>query len=126
MKESHPNLWDISSAGHMSAGESAEESAARELKEELGISFDPSELNYLFTLASSDTKQNEKYINNEFNLVYLIRKDLDINSLTLQKEEVSEVAWMPLEKLADLAKHGDPAFVEHPEEYKRLYEFITV
>lgn len=126
IKESRPNLWDISSAGHISAGESAEISATRELKEEIGIPIDPSELTYLFTLKSSSTQHDGKYIDNEYNLVYLLRIDLDINKLVLQKEEVSEVAWMALEKLAELAIHDDPTFVKHTEEYKRLYEFITV
>jgi isopentenyl-diphosphate Delta-isomerase len=35
-KESYPGLWDISAAGHITAGDSIRNAAIRELKEELG------------------------------------------------------------------------------------------
>ena len=36
-KDRHPLLWDSSAAGHVEAGEEYDETAARELKEELGV-----------------------------------------------------------------------------------------
>ena len=36
-KITYPGLWDVSCAGHVSAGESATTSALRELEEELGV-----------------------------------------------------------------------------------------
>ena len=36
-KDRHPLAWDSSAAGHVNAGEEYDESAARELREELGI-----------------------------------------------------------------------------------------
>jgi 16S rRNA (adenine1518-N6/adenine1519-N6)-dimethyltransferase len=36
-KDTHPGKWDSSAAGHVDAGESYEESARRELREEIGI-----------------------------------------------------------------------------------------
>ena len=36
-KDTHPGKWDSSTAGHVDAGESYEESARRELREELGV-----------------------------------------------------------------------------------------
>src|SRR5205823_13805800 len=36
-KDRHPLLWDSSAAGHVMAGESYDETAKRELQEELGI-----------------------------------------------------------------------------------------
>ena len=124
IKQSHPDLWDISSAGHISAGESPEASAIRELEEELGVRAEPTEFKYLFTITESSTQHEGKYIDNEFDLVYLIHKDLDLNNLTLQKEEVSAVSWMPISKLLELSKDEDKAFVDHPEEYNHLYEVI--
>ena len=121
---SNPNLWDISSAGHISAGESTELSASRELDEELGIKAEFSEFQYLFTLKESSVQHNGKYIDNEYQLVYLVKKDLHLHDLTLQKEEVSEVAWMPISKLGELAEHGDPTFLKHADEYKKLYETL--
>jgi 16S rRNA (adenine1518-N6/adenine1519-N6)-dimethyltransferase len=36
-KDRHPLAWDSSAAGHVNAGEEYDQSAARELREELGI-----------------------------------------------------------------------------------------
>jgi isopentenyl-diphosphate delta-isomerase type 1 len=124
IKQSNPNLWDISAAGHISAGESAETSAIRELQEEIGIKVEPSELEYLFSITEFGTQYNGKYIDNEFDLVYLVHKDLNLNDLVLQKEEVSEVAWMPVSKLLELDRGEDKTFCYHSEEYKKLYEAI--
>ena len=49
-KENWPDLWDISVAGHVSAGESAIDAAIREAREELGLSLHARELTHLGTL----------------------------------------------------------------------------
>ena len=36
-KDAHPSRWDSSAAGHLNAGQTYDETAARELKEELGV-----------------------------------------------------------------------------------------
>ena len=43
-KDSFPGCYDISSAGHIPAGDSYFKSAKRELKEELGVEIDENEL----------------------------------------------------------------------------------
>jgi 16S rRNA (adenine1518-N6/adenine1519-N6)-dimethyltransferase len=37
-KDKHPQLWDSSAAGHLNSGQEYDETAGRELMEELGIS----------------------------------------------------------------------------------------
>jgi isopentenyldiphosphate isomerase len=44
IKESSPGLWDISAAGHMSAGESVLEAVHKEISEELGIKISSDDL----------------------------------------------------------------------------------
>lgn len=48
-KDSWPGRWDISSAGHLSAGDESLPAAIRELEEELGLIFPADEFEYLFT-----------------------------------------------------------------------------
>src|SRR5580700_3959092 len=50
-KENWPNLWDVSVAGHISAGEAPVEAALREAQEELGVTLVPGECSHLFTVA---------------------------------------------------------------------------
>ena len=46
-KDTFPGLWDISVAGHISAGETPTEGALRELKEEIGLEVQPDQLELL-------------------------------------------------------------------------------
>lgn len=46
--DSYPDLWDISTAGHISAGEDSITSALRETEEELGLKLKAENFNYLF------------------------------------------------------------------------------
>jgi 16S rRNA (adenine1518-N6/adenine1519-N6)-dimethyltransferase len=50
-KDRHPCVWDSSAAGHVDAGEDYDETAARELEEELGIT---AELQRMVKLPASD------------------------------------------------------------------------
>ena len=52
-KDSFPGCYDISSAGHIPAGFSFEDSAVRELKEELGIDAKVEDLSFCGDLFSS-------------------------------------------------------------------------
>jgi len=55
-KDRHPLKWDSSAAGHVSAGENYDETARRELKEELGI--DPL-LERIFRVTASSRTDHE-------------------------------------------------------------------
>ncbi len=83
-----------------------------------------SEVEHLFTIREQEVQQNGSYIDNEIQDVFLIKKDLNLADLTLQEEEVSEVAWMPVEKLYELATEGDKNFAPHPEQHKKLFELL--
>jgi isopentenyldiphosphate isomerase len=91
-KENHPGLWDISAAGHLSAGEDAMTAAVREVGEEIGLAIDASELRYLATLRESFVLNGGTYLDNEIHDVFLVIRDVDPSSLRLQPEEVDAVA----------------------------------
>jgi len=55
-KDRHPLKWDSSAAGHVTAGESYDETARRELKEELGVDVP---LERIFKLAASARTDHE-------------------------------------------------------------------
>ncbi len=94
-KESYPGLYDTSSAGHIPAGEEPLPSALRELQEELGIKADPGDLEYAGTFHIKYEKEfhGKLFKDNEVTRVYVYSKAVDAADLTLQKEEVDEVAW---------------------------------
>ena len=123
-KDSHPNEWDISAAGHLSAGETSEQAIVKELYEELGVKINKTDYKYLFTIANQSTSKGGTFINNEFDDVYLIKLDLDLSKLVLQKEEVSEVKWIDPLELLKAYENKDVFFVQHEEEYTKLLTYL--
>jgi isopentenyldiphosphate isomerase len=124
-RESFPGTWDVSSAGHVSSGESPIEAAKKELFEELGIRAAHHELHPLFSVTTSSVQHNGLFIDNEISDVYLFRKNTGIADLSLQRSEVTEARYFPLNTLRRIAGSPDPDFAPHPEEYRRLYEFLS-
>ncbi len=82
-------------------------------------------LDFLFTVIQS--KINKNYINNEFNEVYLVKMDLDISMIVIQKEELTEIKFIHFAELEKLINSdNDEIFVSHDEEYKKLFELLRM
>jgi isopentenyldiphosphate isomerase len=124
-KESFPGVWDVSSAGHISAGETSPEGAGKEVLEELGVKIAKRDFSYLFTIKNSCNLHNGSFIDNEFSDVYLVKKDFLISDLSLQPSEVSDARYIHYAILKKIADTGDPLFAPHPEEYMRLFEYLA-
>lgn len=103
-KDSYPGCYDISSAGHIPAGDGFLESALRELSEELGVCAEASELIYCgrrrfdFCAVFHGREFRDCQISN----VYALRRDMEADAFTLQASEVSAVLWMDLDRCADM------------------------
>nr|XP_018453399.1 PREDICTED: nudix hydrolase 3-like [Raphanus sativus] len=127
-KDSWPGQWDISSAGHISAGETSLISAQRELEEELGVKLPKDAFEKLFVFLQECVINDGKFINNEFNDVYLVTilHPIPLEAFTLQKEEVSAVKYIPYEEYRDLLSKEDPAYVPYDlnGDYGKLFDII--
>lgn len=123
-KESYANLWDISVAGHVEAGADATTAALRELSEELGLKIDPKNLQYLFTVKESALLNNGTFHKNEFHDIFLLRMDLEIADIKLQKEEVAEIKFFNLQELEKSITKNQQDYVPHGEEYRKLFLFL--
>jgi len=105
-KDSYPGCYDISSAGHIPAGMEFEESAIRELKEELGVSASPDELVFCGdrTITADDEFFDKEFHDRQFSRVFFLQCDLDESKFTLQKDEVECVLWMDLDECIEAVK----------------------
>ena len=105
-KDSHPGCYDISSAGHIPAGEDFISSALRELKEELGYDAKPEQLIYCGQrqFEFQQTFHGKLFHDNQVSNVYLMWLDQEPEQFTLQKEEISEVRWMELKECIQKVK----------------------
>ena len=122
-KDSYPNMWDISSAGHLTAGDDSLSGAVREIKEELGVDILPEQLTLIGTRKSS-SRPGPTFINNEFNDVYLLRLSLDVNKAVLQEEEVSEIRYVPIDELKQMIKNRDKSLLMHDDEFQMLFNAL--
>ncbi|MCD7894064.1 MAG: NUDIX domain-containing protein [Erysipelotrichaceae bacterium] len=125
-KDSFPNCLDTSSAGHVEAGMNFDDTALKELREELGIIVDASEIHYEYKMRySSIDKFYEKIFNNqEIIYIYTLKKDIDISELKLQKEEVSDAVWLDGDEISDRLHHKDPEFCIFEDEYDKVLKII--
>ncbi len=103
-KEIYPNTWDISAAGHVSAGQTPEQTAIRETKEELGLDIAESELTLIGVTRAVRFIPNKGWTHRVFDYNYLVRQDnLDPATLTLQAEETTAAEWRDINAVeADL------------------------
>ena len=123
-KESFPNLWDISCAGHIIAGQTSINAAIREAREELGMAIQEKDLEYLFTVKSRSMQHGGTLVDNEINDVYLVEKDRAISEMRIQKEEISEVKWIPVDILKEALASERQDFAPHKEEYEKLFNIL--
>lgn len=123
-KESHPGLWDVSCAGHITAGDSNLQAAVRELKEELDITVRPDELKRMFTVESHYVLNNGMYKDNELVDVYLLRKDIDIQMLKLQPGEVESAKMISVDTFRTCVCAKDSSFVPHWKAYQNLLDYL--
>lgn len=123
-KRAYPNLWDISAAGHVSAGQTSLEAAKRETEEELGLGLPDSMFEYLFTVEEHVVLNNGTYVNNEFQDVYLVRSDVNLSELKLPADEVSEVRWVGIEEFRSWINGEGKKLVPHDEEFTLLLNHL--
>lgn len=119
-KDSNPNMLDISSAGHLSAGDDSLSGAVRELKEELNLDVKAEDLKFIKTLKHS-SKYTETFINNEFDDMYILKTDKDINDMRYQEEEISEIFFVPYKKFKEMVNNKQPDLLMHNDEFEILF-----
>jgi isopentenyl-diphosphate delta-isomerase len=98
-KDYWPGLWDISVAGHVSAGETPEQAVIREMEEEIGIKVNISQLKKIEIRKSQKNVNKLNYHNREFNPVYLFRFDGDISKFKPKDKEVEDVKFISFDEL---------------------------
>lgn len=90
-KDANPGKWQSFFGGHLKAGQTYEQNAVEELKEELGINANSRDLIPLYIRKSESAKH--------FAQVYVLRWDGSINDLHFDDDEVVKIMWFSQDEL---------------------------
>jgi isopentenyldiphosphate isomerase len=122
-KDTFPNRWDISSAGHIEVGQDSKATAVREVAEELGIQVkdgsggtcnEDDELIFAFTCPAPQAPQGC----NCYEDVYFLTRDKDHCKFAIGEAEVTEVRWVEIERLKQALENEESDYVPRVAAYR--------
>ena len=127
-KDSHPGCYDISSAGHIGAGDEALESALRELEEELGIKAKQEDLlefgvqykNYEGEFYGRPFRDNQRSI------LYLYKEPINMDELVLQESEIESVIWMDYKEALEAIRENTMKHCIYEEEFLKVGKALGI
>jgi isopentenyl-diphosphate delta-isomerase len=121
-KTLHPLLWDVSVAGHVDAGETVEEGAVREIKEEIGLKIKKKRLQKIGVFECFQSYDNG-IVDNEFHHTFLVEFDYFPTDLTPQEDEVESLKLVSMYDFSEMIDHCGKN-LHLVESNKPYYEFV--
>ena len=111
-KKGWSNMWDITVGGCAVAGDTSQDAAEREVREEIGLELDLQDERPTMTTT----------FEGGFDDYYVLTRDVDLSSLHLQYEEVQTVRWA--EKGEILRMIDDGQFISYEKSLIELLFFF--
>lgn len=102
-KRFNPNKWGLC-AGHVDSGETLEDTAVREVKEEVGLDITTDDLH---VLENMEVRKRET--NSQITRYYYVICNKEI--FEIQKEELSEVKWFKISDIINMIHNKDDSIV---------------
>ncbi len=96
-KRAWPGVWDLTAGGGSVSGDSSQSAVARELYEELGIDMSFEGERPFITV----------HFTQGFDDIYVVEREVDLATLRLQPEEVSDVRWASEEEILSMIDGGE-------------------
>lgn len=121
-KQTFSGLWDVSVAGHVSAGESILQGALREVKEEIGLEIHSEDLQ-LLDIRKNINRFDNGVIDCEFQHVFLVKLETDVSQLQIQESEVDAVRLFTFEELHNCMFQKHPVYNIVPADMS-YYQFV--
>jgi len=117
-KDLNPNMWDTRFGGHVKAGETIEDTVLGELKEEIGLNVEIS------NLLQGDVYKHDGFPNREFNIVYYHDFKGDTASLRFNDSEVQEVKWMDAQEIVQSMASTPENWTGKSEKFRKIVEIL--
>ncbi|MFH1561371.1 MAG: NUDIX domain-containing protein [Patescibacteria group bacterium] len=106
-KDLYPNCWDLSVGGHVGWNQSYPETAAREIKEELGIAVSENQLKLVGKLLVKLPRSNELFQVFEYRL-----KPSD--KIKIASQEINQTKWLTTEEIKESIRKKQLAWYPRP------------
>lgn len=106
-KDLYPNCWDLSVGGHVEFGDSYEQTAIRELEEELGIKAKVNDLIQKGHVLVKLPNSGEHFMVFE----YQLKPD---QKIMVSKEEINHIKWMSIDEIKASMKNSSMQWYERP------------
>lgn len=114
----------MSAGGHVGAGETSLNCAQRELAEEIGVELPTNEFEYLFTTKFKSGNLFPGKIVNQFNDVFLVRKDLLPAQLKMDPQEVIDVKFIHYKDLQEQISTKKIEMTPQYEQFGKLFNYL--
>lgn len=127
-KDSHPGCYDISSAGHIGAGDTPLNSALRELQEELGIIAKPEHLKEFGVQYKNYEGEfyGKPFRDCQRSILYLYTEPVDASTITLQESEIESVIWMDYLEALQALRNRTIKHCIYEEEFLKLGKTLNI
>lgn len=121
-KDSFPGCYDISSAGHIPAGNTWVPSALRELEEELGLKMEENDLHEagIRSVFWQGEFGGKPFLDREVSKVFYVWWDGEPEDLTFRDGEVEAALWMDMELCIRETREGSLKNCIYPEELEMV------
>lgn len=117
-------MYSISMAGHIEAGENSFKSLKRETKEELGLNPDKMNFEFLFSFRQYH-KISPEYIDHQFNDVYYCWHDFKIEDIKYDTNSISEIKLISIQKFQSMIdKKSKELAPVYSKEFKDVIYFL--
>jgi len=117
-KRNKPNMWSVC-AGHVVSGESTENTAIRELEEELSFKTTVDNLELMWIEKRAEILPKE--VNRFFQYIYFVKTNLKIEDYKIQLEELSDLKYVTFENFEKLTEDPEVSFAKQ-KYFPRLLE----
>ena len=114
-------LWE-GTGGSVLAGENSKQAIIREINEELGLDIQENELKLYKTLRRDETKSPR------FKDLWVLKKDIELKDLVLQKEEVNDAKWVFVDEFDKMQNNNEivPTIDFNKDDFIKAINLINI